>query len=81
MLLQLMNGIAILFYWTWPVWPFVFVFSLAQGIAEAVKETLAAQSDQSAPRAGSNGEAVKSLLIAGGCLLVMLCAVIAPSLS
>ena len=37
MLINVMKWIGILYYWTWFVWPFVFVFSLGLGIADQVK--------------------------------------------
>lgn len=38
MLINVLNGLAIFFYWTWFVWPFVFVFSLVYAIASFVKD-------------------------------------------
>ena len=37
MLLQVMKVIALFFYWTWFIWPFVFIYSFAYGIASIVK--------------------------------------------
>ncbi len=38
MFIGLMQGIGVLYYWTWFIWPFVFVWSLTNAIATAVKE-------------------------------------------
>jgi len=38
MLIDLLNGLALFFYWTWFIWPFVFVFSLVYSIASFVKD-------------------------------------------
>lgn len=38
MLINLLDGLAIFFYWTWFAWPFVFVFSLVYSIAGFVKD-------------------------------------------
>ena len=64
MLLGLMKGIAIVYYWTWFVWPFVFVFSLAAGIAEIVKD-----------EKGSG----KSLIISAVSLLIILAGLLSPA--
>lgn len=39
MLISLMQGISILYYWTWFIWPFVFIFSLTYGISSIVKDS------------------------------------------
>lgn len=36
MLIGLLRGIGILYYWTWFIYPFAFVFSLAYGIANII---------------------------------------------
>ena len=38
MIIGLMQGIGIFYYWTWFVWPFVFVFSFTNAISTAIKE-------------------------------------------
>ncbi|WP_438317023.1 hypothetical protein [Sporosarcina sp. FA9] len=37
MLLNLMQNIGIFYYWTWFIWPFVFVISLVYAITSLVK--------------------------------------------
>ncbi|RGX53321.1 hypothetical protein DWV16_17015 [Anaerotruncus sp. AF02-27] len=64
MLLGLMKGIAIFYYWTWFIWPFVFVFSLAVGIAEIVKDEKASG---------------KSLIISAVSLLIILAGLLSPA--
>lgn len=65
MLIGLMQGIAILFYWTWFVWPFIFVFSLLHAISSLNDKN------------GSIG----SSFTAAVSLLIILAGVIAPSLN
>jgi len=36
--MELMRGIAIFYYWTWFIWPFVLVFSLVYGISSMIKD-------------------------------------------
>jgi hypothetical protein len=38
MLIGVMKGIGIFYYWTWFVWPFIFVFSTVYAIASMVKD-------------------------------------------
>ena len=38
MLLGIMDGMGVVYYWTWFLWPFLFVFALAHGIAEVIKD-------------------------------------------
>ncbi|MBE1556063.1 hypothetical protein [Sporosarcina limicola] len=38
MLISLMQGIGIFYYWTWFIWPFVFVVSLVYAISSLVKD-------------------------------------------
>ena len=64
MLIGLMQGIGIFYYWTWFIWPFVFVFSLAFGIAEIVKD---------------ENSAGKNILIAAISLLIILAGIISPA--
>lgn len=61
MLLGIVNGILIFYLWTWFIWPFVFVFGLAFGIADLVKNE------------NSKG---KGLIWAGIALLIMTTAMI-----
>lgn len=37
---SLMMGLGGLFYWTWFIWPFLFVFSLAFGVSYIIKNDL-----------------------------------------
>ncbi|MFD2706825.1 hypothetical protein [Salibacterium lacus] len=41
MLISLMQGIGTFYYWTWFIWPFVFVFSLVYAISTLVKDDTA----------------------------------------
>jgi len=36
--MELMKGVGIFYYWTWFLWPFIFVFSFIDAISEAVKD-------------------------------------------
>lgn len=38
MLIGLLQGIGIFYYWTWFIWSFVFVFSLVHAITSLVKD-------------------------------------------
>lgn len=38
MLMDVMKVIGVFYYWTWPIWPFVFVFSFAFGVADIIKD-------------------------------------------
>lgn len=38
MLISLMQGIGIFYYWTWFIWPFVFVVSLVYAISSLLKD-------------------------------------------
>ena len=38
MFIGLMQGIAVFYYWTWFIWPFVFIFSLVYSITSLVKD-------------------------------------------
>jgi len=59
-----MQGIAILYYWTWFVWPFIFVFSLLYAISSLNDET------------GS----LASPFVAAVSLLIILAGVVSPNL-
>jgi hypothetical protein len=37
MLIGLMKGIGVFYYWTWFVWPFVFMFSFVYGLSSIIK--------------------------------------------
>ena len=65
MLLQWIYNLSIFFYWTWFVWPFVFVFCFSYGIAGLVKGTKRPQI---------------LLLVAAAALLIMLCGLISPAI-
>jgi uncharacterized membrane protein YhaH (DUF805 family) len=64
MLFGLMEGIAIFYYWTWFIWPFIFVISFVFGLAEIIKD-----------EENSSG---KNLFIASISLLIILAGVVAP---
>lgn len=67
MLIELMRGIGIFYYWTWFIWPFVFVFSLAHGISSIIKD---------------NEKSHKTLLmISAISLLIILAGITAPNFS
>lgn len=65
MLLGLMRGIGIFYYWTWFVWPFVFVFSLVDEISSRIKD---------------EGKSPQSSIIAAISLLIILAGVVSPAL-
>ncbi len=60
MLIELMNGIAIFYYWTWFIWPFVFVFTFASGIAQIIK------TEQSSDKIELTIAAISLLIILAG---------------
>ncbi|NEU31738.1 hypothetical protein GN156_13285 [bacterium LRH843] len=64
MFLEFMQGIAIFYYWTWFVWPFVFIISFAYGLTEMIKNEHAS---------------LKSIFLAGVSLLIILAGVTAPA--
>lgn len=66
MLISLMQGIGILYYWTWFIWPFVFVVSLVYAISSLVKDDKAS---------------MKPTLVASISLLIILAGVTSPALS
>ena len=66
MLIGLMKGIGIFYYWTWFIWPFAFVFSFAFGLAELIKDETASG---------------KSILVAAVSLLIILAGVVSPAFS
>lgn len=57
MLLRLMSLIGKFYYWTWFIWPFVFVFSFAYGLSTIIK---------------NREEATASIFIASLSLLIIL---------
>jgi hypothetical protein len=59
-----MKGIGVFYYWTWFIWPFVFVFSFFTGLVEIIKDKNATG---------------KNLLIAATSLLIILAGVTAPA--
>ncbi len=63
MLIGLMQGIGILYYWTWFVWPFISIFSLVYAISSLVKDETAS---------------VKPILVASLSLLVIVAGITAP---
>lgn len=66
MLIGLMHTIAIFYYWTWFIWPFVFIFSLVYAITSLVKDDTAS---------------MKPILVASISLLIMLAGITSPSLN
>lgn len=38
MLIDLLKFVALFYYWTWFIWPFVFVFTLIYSISSLVKD-------------------------------------------
>ncbi|MFC0558410.1 hypothetical protein [Halalkalibacter alkalisediminis] len=64
MLIGLMQGIGIFYYWTWFVWPFVFIFSLVYAISSLVKDDTAS---------------IKPAIVASISLLIILAGITAPN--
>lgn len=64
MLIGLMQGIGILYYWTWFVWPFIFIFSLVYAISSLVKDETAS---------------IKPILVTSISLLIILAGITAPA--
>lgn len=64
MLMELMQGIGIFYYYTWFIWPFLFLFPLANGIADKIK---------------GEDTANKNLLISAIALLIILAGITGPS--
>lgn len=63
MFLGLMEAIGLLYYWTWFVWPFVFIFSLVYAISSLVKDEEAS---------------MKPVLLASVSLLIILAGITGP---
>lgn len=63
MLIEVLKAIAIFFYWTWFIWPFVFVFTMVYSITSHLKDETAS---------------MKPLIVASISLLIMLCGIVAP---
>ncbi|MDN4606261.1 hypothetical protein [Sporosarcina highlanderae] len=63
MFIGLMQGLAFFYYWTWFIWPFVFVFSLVYAIASLVKDDKAS---------------TKPIIVASISLLIILSGLTAP---
>ncbi|PIC57719.1 hypothetical protein CSV80_07190 [Sporosarcina sp. P12(2017)] len=66
MLISLMQGIGIFYFWTWFIWPFVFVFSLVYAISSLVKV---------------DKTSMKPAIVASISLLIMLAGVTSPTFS
>ena len=66
MLIGLMQGIGIFYYWTWFIWPFVFVFSLVYAIVSLVKDDRAS---------------LKPILVASISLFIILAGITGPLMS
>ena len=64
MLIGLMQGIGVFYLWTWFVWPFLFVFTFAIGLAEIIKDDRAS---------------LKNIFIAAISLLIILAGVVSPA--
>lgn len=64
MLMELMRGIGIFYYWTWFIWPFVFVLSLVNGLSAKIK---------------GEEKADRSILVAAAALLIILAGITAPN--
>jgi len=64
MLISLMQGIGIFYYWTWFIWPFVFVVSLVHAISSLVKE---------------DKTSMKPAIVASISLLIILAGVTSPT--
>lgn len=63
MLISVMQGIGIFYYWTWFIWAFVFVFSLVYAISSSVKD---------------NKASTKPAIVASISLLIILAGITAP---
>ena len=66
MLIGLMKGIALFYYWTWFIWPFVFMFSFVNGLASKIKDEDAS---------------TISIIVASISLLIILAGIVSPALS
>lgn len=64
MLIELMQGIGIFYYWTWFIWPFVFIFSFVYAISSLVKDEKAS---------------MKPVVVASISLLIILTGITAPN--
>jgi hypothetical protein len=64
MLIGLMKGIGVFYYWTWFIWPFVLMFSFSYGLVEIIKDKNASG---------------KNILIAAISLLIILAGVSSPA--
>lgn len=65
MLIGLMEVIGFFYYWTWFIWPFVFVFSFSAGLAKIIKDD-------------ENSRPLLDISIAGISLLIILSGIISP---
>jgi hypothetical protein len=63
-MIEVMRYIGIFYYWTWFIWPFVFVFSLVKGLALKVNKEESAN---------------KPILAAAISLLIILAGITAPN--
>lgn len=59
-----MQGIGIFYYWTWFIWPFVFIFSFVYAISSLVKDEKAS---------------MKPVVVASISLLIILAGITAPN--
>lgn len=64
MLIGFMQGLGIFYYWTWFIWPFVFVFSLIYAITSLVQDEKAS---------------IKPAVVASISLLIILAGVTSPA--
>ncbi|MFJ7367921.1 hypothetical protein ACIQVU_00515 [Lysinibacillus sp. NPDC098008] len=63
MLISSIQNISVLYYWTWFIWPFVFIFSLIYAINSVVKD---------------EKTSIKPVIIASISLLVILAGITGP---
>jgi chromate transport protein ChrA len=66
MLIELMKGIGIFYYWTWFIWPFVLILSLISSISAATKD---------------ENTSLASGITAAVSLLIILAGVVSPTFS
>ena len=69
MLIQVMNVMATIYYWTWFIWPFTFVFGLAKGIKRLMQPNLVEPSD------AFNGDLIKASIS----LLFIIAGIVSPN--
>ncbi|WP_027626152.1 hypothetical protein [Clostridium lundense] len=65
MFIELMKGIGIFYYWTWFLWPFIFVFALVHAISSMIKDEKASSKNSS--------------IVASISLLIILAGIVSPA--